>query len=140
MGAVLTDQLALDGTGHLLDVGSGPGVLAVALAPLFEKVTAIEPDAEMLGEARAHAATDGVADIDFARARAEDIPALGLPPMRVVTFGQSSHRTDRVPVAEAVYDLLEPRGTLVLVVHDVDAGPAPTRSGDPPIPETKSSR
>lgn len=133
LGDVLRRELGLDGTGHLLDVGCGPGVLAVQLASLFERVTAIEPDPDMVAEARRHAATNGVA-VDVLRARAEDIGGLELPPMRVCTFGQSFHRVTRTPVAEAVYDLLEPGGALVLITHDVDTRPAPRGTGDPPIP------
>lgn len=89
----------------------------------------------MLEQARLYAASSDVHRIDFIHAPAEDIADLGLAPMRIVTFGQSFHRTDRVPVAEAVYDLLEPGGAIVLVVHDPDAGPAPAGTGDPPIPD-----
>ena len=134
LGAVSAAELGLDGTGHLLDVGSGPGVLAVQLASLFEHITAIEPDPEMLAVAREHAATRGAEAIDFIQATAEEIADLGLPPMRTVTFGQSFHRTDRERVAEAVYGLLEPGGAIVLVVHDIDAGPTPPGTGDAPIP------
>jgi precorrin-6B methylase 2 len=137
LAAVLAAELGLDGTGHLLDVGSGPGVLAVQLAPLFERVTAIEPDPEMLAVAREHAATSGVEAIDFIQATAEEIANLGLPPMRVVSFGQSFHRTDRERVAQAVYGLLERAGAIVLVVHDIDAGPTPPGTGDPPIPHAE---
>ena len=43
-----------------------------------------------------------VDSVDFVCATAEDLPALGLSPVRVVTFGQSFHRTDRLVVAETV--------------------------------------
>ncbi|MBC7631055.1 MAG: class I SAM-dependent methyltransferase [Flavobacterium sp.] len=118
----------------MLDVGCGPGVLAVQLAPLFERVTAIDPDPDMIAEARQHASDNGV-PLDVRQARAEDIGMLDLSPMRVVTFGQFFHRVARTPVAEAVYDLVEPGSALVLISHDLDAGPAPTGTGDPPIPD-----
>jgi SAM-dependent methyltransferase len=135
LGPLLAAELGMDGTGRLLDVGSGPGVLAIQLASFFEHVTAIEPDPEMLAVAREHAATNGVEAIDFIQATAEDIPDLGLPPMRVVTFGQSFHRTDRERAAEAVYSVLEPGGAIALVVHDIDIASAPAGTGDPPIPD-----
>ncbi len=75
LGDVLAGGLGLDGTGYLLDVGSGPGTVGVQLAPLFERVTLLEPDADMLAEARAHAATESVTAVDFVRATAEDCPA-----------------------------------------------------------------
>lgn len=129
LGAVLAGELHLDGTGHLLDVGCGPGTVGVQLAPLFEHVTFVEPDADMLAEARAHAMAAGLTAAEFLRATAEDLAELDLQRMRVVTFGQSFHRTDRVRVAEAVYDMLEPGGSMALIVHD-PSRPAPQQPAD----------
>lgn len=112
-------------------------MLAVQLAGLVEHVLALDPDAEMLAQARAHAASCEIKPIEFVHARAEDVAELDLPPMRLVTFGQSFHRTDRVAVANAVYELLEPDGAMVLVVHRIDASPAPSGTGDPPIPDSE---
>jgi SAM-dependent methyltransferase len=131
---VLTDELGLDGHGVLLDVGCGPGVLAVLLAAGFDSVIGLEPDPAMLAEAEAHARRSGVDDVTWIAGRAEQIPTLALPPVRLATFGQSFHWTDRIPVAEAVYDLLEPGGSIALVTHDIDARPAPTEAPAPPIP------
>ncbi len=134
---VLRAELGLDGTGTLLDVGCGPGVLVVQLAPAFDALVALDPDAGMLAEAALHAAANGVDDVRWRHARAEQIPELDLEPMRLVTFGQSFHWTDRQLVAEAVYDLLEPGGSIALVTHDIDARPAPTDGPAPPIPHAE---
>jgi len=140
LGEVLADELGLDGTGRLLDVGSGPGTVGLQCATLFEHVTLLEPDADMLAEARAYAAAEGLAAIDFVQATAEDLPDLQLQRMRAVTFGQSFHRTDRFRVAEAVYDSLEPGGAMVLIVHD-PTRPAPQQLPDtPPIPHDDVDR
>lgn len=124
LAAVLAKELHLDGSGRLLDVGCGPGTVGVQLAPLFEHVTFAEPDPDMLAEARTHASAAGLTAVDFLETTAESLGGLGLNPIRVVTFGQSFHRTDRLLVAEAVYDLLEPGGSMVLIVHD-PSRPAP---------------
>jgi SAM-dependent methyltransferase len=131
---VLAAELGLEGTGRLLDVGSGPGTVGLELAGLFEHVTLLEPDADMLAEARARVTAQRLTAVDFVRATAEDIPRLDLPPLRTATFGQSFHRTDRVRAAEAVYDALEPGGAIVLIVHD-PTRPAPQHLPDAqPIP------
>jgi ubiquinone/menaquinone biosynthesis C-methylase UbiE len=132
--SVLADELGLDGTGHLVDVGSGPGTVGVQLARFFDRVTLVEPDAEMLAEARSHAAAAGLDSIDFVGATAEELPELGLGSVRVVSFGQSFHRTDRVVVAESVYQLLEPGGSLVLISHDPARPAPPAPAGTSPIP------
>ena len=48
--AVLAQETGLDGTGRLLDVGCGPGVLTVRLAHLFAHAVGLDPDAGMLAE------------------------------------------------------------------------------------------
>jgi SAM-dependent methyltransferase len=134
LGEVLTRELRLDGTGRLLDIGSGPGTVGVQLAPLFDHVTLLEPDADMLAEAQRHATAMGVTALDFVRATAEELPRLKMPPMRVVTFGQSFHRTDRLRTAGAVYRALEPGGSMVLIVHDPTRPPPKPPSDIPPVP------
>lgn len=130
----LSAELGLDGTGRLLDVGCGPGVLAIAFAGCFAEVIALDPDGEMLAEGARRAADAGASNIRWVQALAEDLPALGLGEFQLVTFGQSFHWTDRELVAEAVYDLLEPGGALALIGHE-PAGPArPAGPGQPPIP------
>jgi SAM-dependent methyltransferase len=137
--ATLTAELGLDGTGQLLDVGSGPGVLAVRLAGLFDEIVGLEPDAEMLADAAGRADEAGVDNVRWVQARAEELGRdgeLGLQPasVRLVTFGQSYHWTSGEPVAEVVYDLLVPGGSVVLAVHHRDrpVPDGPDVPGEPP--------
>jgi SAM-dependent methyltransferase len=132
--AVLAVETGLDGTGRLLDAGCGPGVLTVRLAHLFEQAVGLDPDAGMLAEGRRAAADKGVVNIGWVQGLAEDLPGVAPGPYRLVTFGQSFHWTDEQPVAEAVYDLLEPGGALALIVHTVTGRPRPPDPGVPPIP------
>jgi SAM-dependent methyltransferase len=130
----LAAELSLDGSGRLLDVGCGPGVLAIALAGYFAEVIALDPDAEMLAEGARRASDAGITNIRWVQALAEDIPTLSLGRLRLVTFGQSFHWTDRERVAEAVYDILEPGGALALIAHVHAGRPQPSGPGAPPIP------
>ena len=123
--AVLTAELALDGTGRLLDAGCGPGILTVRLAHLFEEAVGLDPDPAMLAEGRRAACEQGMTDISWVQALAEELPGAAAGQYRVVTFGLSFHWTDEARVAETVYDVLEPGGALALIVHTVDGRPAP---------------
>jgi SAM-dependent methyltransferase len=134
LGSTLAAELGMDGHGRLLDVGCGPGVVAVELSGLFDEVVGLDPDAAMLSEAALRAERRGVANVSWVRGLAEDIGDLALGRFRLVTFGQSFHRTERERVAEAVYDLLEPGGAMVCIVHTVAGRPVPAGPDLPTIP------
>ncbi len=106
-------MLDLDGRGRLLDLGCGPGTVALRLAGLFDEVVGVDPDPGMLAEAARGAAEPEVADkVRWVRARAEELPA-GLGDFTVVTLAQSFHWMDRERVAATVRGMLRPGGALV---------------------------
>jgi ubiquinone/menaquinone biosynthesis C-methylase UbiE len=133
---VIARSLALDGHGRLLDVGCGPGTVALRLAPRFEAVVGLDPDAEMLAQASRSAARLGVGNATWVRSRAEDLPA-GLGAFRAVTFAASFHWMDRPRVASAVAPMLDPGGAVVQVdapAYRADELAAETRRGTLPFP------
>lgn len=110
----LATRLGLDGSGRLLDLGCGPGTVALAFAHLFEAVVGLDPDADMLDEAARAAAETAVTNASWVQLRAEALPdALGT--FRVVSLAQSFHWMDRPRVAAAARTMLEPGGAVVLV-------------------------
>ena len=130
---MLRAELALDGTGTLIDIGCGPGTLAVQLAPLFDVVIGIDPEPAMLAGARLHC-TDQNVDATWIEARAEDLDQLELPTPRLVTFGQSIHWTDQQSVLAVVYRLLQPGGSVALIAPTIAHGTPPVDTPAPPIP------
>lgn len=52
LSGTLATRLGWDGRGRLLDVGCGPGVLALELAPSFAEVVGLDAEPAMLDEAR----------------------------------------------------------------------------------------
>lgn len=122
----------LHGAPRLLDVGCGPGIVAVTLAPLFTKVVGVDPDPDMLDEAARLAAEAGVSNARWVRLRAEELPA-GLGRFRYATFAQSFHWMDRERVARIVFAMLEPGGAFVHV-NTVVADPSPPPSLPFPTP------
>lgn len=132
--ALLAAELGLNGGGRLLDVGCGPGILTVRLARLFEDAVGLDPDPAMIAEGQRAAEERDIANITWILARAEELPAVAPGPYRLVTFGQSFYWTDEVPVAEAVYDMVEPGGALILVGHHADGRAVPPSPGPPRVP------
>lgn len=128
------EALALDGRGRLLDVGCGPGTVALRLAHLFEQVVGVDADAGMLAEAAGQADAKGILNATWLHARAEDIAAAGS--FRAATFASSFHWMDRDRVAALMFDLLEPGGAFVQVSTVLsDPGTATEVTGELPHPE-----
>ena len=48
----LRQRTGLTGKGRLLDIGCGPGRVALALSPYFDEVWAVDPELEMINEGR----------------------------------------------------------------------------------------
>ncbi|MDX6655048.1 MAG: hypothetical protein QOH18_2318, partial [Solirubrobacterales bacterium] len=114
MAVVLRDALALDGRGRLIDVGCGPGSVALLLEGLFSEVVGVDPDPGMIAAAEAGARERGVANARWVRMTAESLPG-GLGRFRMATFAQSFHWMDRATVASIVRAMLEPGGRWVHV-------------------------
>lgn len=109
----LATELGLDGHGRLLDAGCGPGTIARRLARLFETVVGLDPDPDMIAEARRLAQEQNIRG-QWVQDRAEHLPA-GLGAFRVVMFAASFHWMDRPAVARAVRTMLEPGGAAVQI-------------------------
>ncbi|MGY4772935.1 class I SAM-dependent methyltransferase [Kribbella sp. CWNU-51] len=105
------DELGLDGSGRLLDVGCGPGSLTLLLAPLFAEAVGVDADAGMLEVA---ASRSELTNVRWRQLRAEELPA-DLGTFRVVTFAQSFHWMDQALVADRVRGMLTPDGAWVHV-------------------------
>jgi ubiquinone/menaquinone biosynthesis C-methylase UbiE len=118
----------LHGQPRLIDVGCGPGTVAISLAHLFVDVVGVDPDAAMLTEARRLAEHLALTNLRWVMLRAEELPA-GLGRFRYATFAQSFHWMDRPKVAGLLFDMLEPGGAFVHV-NTVVAEPPPP----PPLP------
>ncbi|GAB1818340.1 class I SAM-dependent methyltransferase [Herbidospora sp. RD11066] len=116
----LAALLGLDAGSRLLDVGCGPGTVALAMAPFAAEVIGLDPDDDMLAEAARQAARRGVTNVRWVPGRAEDLPG-DLGGFQAVIFAQSFHWVDRDAVAAAVLRMLPPGGAFVQVgnVKDV---------------------
>jgi SAM-dependent methyltransferase len=129
----LAGFLGWDGRGRLLDVGCGPGTVLLGLAHYFTEAVGVDPDGDMLAEARRQAGLRGVTNARWVTARAEELPA-GLGGFRAVAFGNSFHWTDRTRVAASVLAMLEPGGAFVHLSDLKDPSGESVPPGRPPEP------
>jgi SAM-dependent methyltransferase len=112
LAEALAAALGLEGAGRLLDVGCGPGNFTLLLAPWFEQATGVDADREMLAEAGRQAARAGIANVQWLQLRAEELPA-ALGGYQMISFAQSFHWMDQLPVARTALSMLEEGGVCV---------------------------
>ncbi len=110
--ALLADLLrrsSATGGGRLLDLASGPGRLALALAGSFREIWAIDIEPEMIEAGKREAARQGAAHIAWTVGRGEDMEA---PPasFELVVIGEAFHRLDQRRIAANVLRWLKPGG------------------------------
>jgi FkbM family methyltransferase len=78
---------------RVLDLGAGPGQLALLAAPLVAEVVAIEPEPDMLAEGQRRARVLGANNVTFIAATSDDLGALRASQgiFRTALMGQSFH-------------------------------------------------
>jgi SAM-dependent methyltransferase len=132
LAEAIRDEVGLDGTGRLLDVGCGPGSLTLLLSPFVRSAVGVDADRDMIVEARRRAARSGVRNVEWRHMRAEELPA-DLGTFRVATFAQSFHWMDQWVVARRVRRMLGADGAWIHVGATTDRGVP----GDDPLPHPR---
>jgi ubiquinone/menaquinone biosynthesis C-methylase UbiE len=112
--AAVAEQLGFDRSQRLLDLGAGPGILAIGFAPYCREVIGVDPEPAMVEAARAAAARAGVA-VAFIEGRFEDVAAK-LGAFDVATIGRAIHWLDPEPARAALDRVIAPQGR-ILVCH-----------------------
>ncbi|WP_437317556.1 class I SAM-dependent methyltransferase [Sorangium sp. So ce385] len=108
----VAELVGLTRDGGVLDLGTGPGFLAIDFAPRARAVTAVDPSPEMLAAARANAARADVS-IQFVQGSSYELgPHLGR--FHLVTIGRAFHWMDRVETIRSLDALLDRGGAVAL--------------------------
>jgi len=108
----VAQKLKLSKQHTLLDIGTGPGLLAIGFAPYAGDVTAVDPEPAMLAAAAQAMARAGQT-LRLLEGRAEDLPA-DIGPFDVVTIGRALHWIDREALGPLFHRLVKPDGAIVI--------------------------
>jgi SAM-dependent methyltransferase len=115
-------ELALAARGRVLEVGVGSGRIAVPVALAGVPVVGVDSSQVMLDLARERATPHAI-QLELVRADMRDLPDLGRFALVLVPFRAFLHLRDdgeRAAVLRALYDRLEPGGTLAFDVFHPD--------------------
>lgn len=115
--SALLDRLAREAGllagSHVLDLGCGPGTLAIPLARYADTVIGIDPSEEMVAAAARQSADLGIA-VDWRVASSQDLDA-SLAPLDLVVMGRSFHWMDRDATLARLDELVAPQGAVALL-------------------------
>jgi ubiquinone/menaquinone biosynthesis C-methylase UbiE len=110
----IVERYSLCEDARALDLGCGPGTIAIPLSYAAAEVVAVDADADMIAEGKRLAVSWGRQNIRWLRSRAEDL-SLGAGPFRLATIGQAFHWMDRDEVLRKLALLIAEGGGLALV-------------------------
>jgi ubiquinone/menaquinone biosynthesis C-methylase UbiE len=110
--AAVAEALKLDGDEALIDLGTGPGLLALGFAPYVGRILGVDPEPAMVVEAR-HAAAAAQITFPVINGRAENIAA-ELGRFDLVTVGRALHWMDRDATLAAFDRILAPEGRILI--------------------------
>jgi SAM-dependent methyltransferase len=102
----------LQGAERLIDIGCGPGPLAIGFAPYVRSCVGVDVETEMLEAARVEAARAGV-HVELIQARIEDLPA-GIGCFHAVTIGRALHWFDRDQALAVLERIVDENGWIAI--------------------------
>jgi SAM-dependent methyltransferase len=108
----VAEEIGLRGDETLLDVGCGPGMLAIGFAPFVGRCTGLDPEPGMIAAAKDAAAQAGVA-VSLIDGRIEEFPTTHT--YDVITIGRAQHWLERTPTLAVLERILPPGSGRILI-------------------------
>jgi SAM-dependent methyltransferase len=108
----VAQKLGFSKQNALIDLGTGPGLLALGFAPYVGRIVGVDPEPAMLEAARKAAARAGQG-FTLIEGKAEALPA-DIGTFDVVTVGRALHWMERKAIAALFERLVAPAGAIVI--------------------------
>ncbi|SHF22870.1 Methyltransferase domain-containing protein [Kaistia soli DSM 19436] len=110
--ALIAERLALDGHEALIDLGTGPGVLALGFHPYVGSILGVDPEPNMLAAAREDAAAAAI-ELPLIAGRTEDLAA-DIGRFDLITIGRALHWMDKATTAPVLDRILAANGVILI--------------------------
>jgi len=105
-------RLRLTNAHALIDLGTGPGLLALGFSAYVGRIVGVDPEPAMIAAAAA-AASRSSADLTLIESRTEDLSG-EIGSFDVVTIGRALHWMDREATLARLETLVAPNGTILV--------------------------
>ena len=117
----LAEKFGLNEGSRVIDLGCGPGKIALKLAPYVGEVIAIDPQEEMLEEGRKIAARRNINNIIWRNGLSTELTGMVKAPGEIdlVVIARAFHWMDRKKTLEDVYSVVRAGGGIA-VINDRD--------------------
>jgi SAM-dependent methyltransferase len=109
---IVAQKAGLSKQHALIDLGTGPGLLALGFAPYVGRIVGVDPEPAMLEAARSAAGRAGQ-NLTLIEGTAETLPS-DIGTFDVVTIGRALHWMQRDAVAALFERLVAPAGAIVV--------------------------
>ena len=108
----VAERLKLSKQHALIDLGTGPGLLALGFAPYVGRIVGVDPEPGMISAARQAAQRAG-RDLTLIESKAETLPQ-DIGSFDVVTIGRALHWMDQSALGALFGRLVAPQGVVVV--------------------------
>ena len=108
----VTEQLKLERQHALIDLGTGPGLLALGFAPYVGRLVGVDPEPGML-DAAAEAAARAKVDLMLREGKVETLPG-EIGAFDIITIGRALHWMDRAATLARFATLLAQDGRILI--------------------------
>lgn len=103
----------LTGSDRVLDLGCGPGQLALAFAPFVQSVLAVDPEPEMLELCRSQLVQAGYSNVETRLGSSNELDA-SFGRFNVALIGRAFHWMDRTATLLRLHEMLALGGAVIL--------------------------
>ncbi|MFC4559209.1 class I SAM-dependent methyltransferase [Virgibacillus kekensis] len=111
----LVKKFELDGQGKMLDLGCGPGRLAIRFSDWFEEIVGIDKEPEMIEEAKRISNEARVENTRWFTGDIEEYKGQSDDRLRLITMAKSFHWMDRKVTLDTLYLLVTDGGGVAII-------------------------
>lgn len=113
----IVEKFPIDSKDRMLDLGCGTGQITFPMSKYFSEVVGVDPEPQMLTEAKKLAKKKGIDNITWIKGDSEDLKRLSekLGQFNLITIGRAFHWMDREKVLNDLFPITVNKGGVAII-------------------------